>query len=94
MNEIEKKMQHMDVLAEQIIEISHREVESSKDTLRFRHSVQKKLRQSKNELISELMTLISECRKMRLSQAENARLDTAITGLNKKLYEATSLVIL
>jgi hypothetical protein len=40
------------------------------------------------------MTLIAESRKMKLNNAERAQLDTAITGLNKKLYEATSLTIL
>ena len=94
MSEIKKKMQRMNEITEQIIEISIRDAQSSADTLRFRNSAQRKLRQSKNVLISELMTLIAECRKMTLSQTEIANLDTTITKLNKRLYEATSLVIL
>lgn len=84
----------MSVLARQIIEISVQETQSVQENLRYRVSVQKRQRQSKNVLVSELMTLIAESRKMKLNNAERAQLDTAITGLNKKLYEATSLTIL
>jgi len=84
----------MSVLARQIIEISVQETQTVHENLRYRVSVQKRQRQSKNALVSELMTLIAESRKMKLNNAERAQLDTAITGLNKKLYEATSLTIL
>lgn len=84
----------MSVLARQIIEVSVQETQSVHENLRYRVSVQKRQRQSKNALVSELMTLIAESRKMKLNNAERAQLDTAITGLNKKLYEATSLTIL
>lgn len=40
------------------------------------------------------MTLVAECRKMKLNQTDRAKFDTTITKLNEKLYEATSMTIL
>jgi hypothetical protein len=94
MSEIKEKIQRMNELAKQIIEVSIQEAQTSNDNFKYRLAAQKQQRQSKNVLISELMTLIAECRKMNLNQDERAGLDTAITRLNKRLYEATSLVIL
>ena len=84
----------MNVLAKQIIEVSIQLAQPVNENLKYRHSIHRQLSDSKNGFISELMTLIAECRKMSLNQTDKARLDTAINRLNKKLYEATSLTIL
>lgn len=92
---IQDKIEQMNLLTKQIIELSIQDKQSSmEENLRYRDSVQRRQRQLKNALISELMTLIAESRKMNLSQIDRASLDTTITRLNKKLYEATSLIIL
>ncbi|MFY3740905.1 MAG: hypothetical protein HMLIMOIP_001350 [Candidatus Nitrosomirales archaeon] len=84
----------MNVLATQIIEVSIQLAQPVNENLKHHHSIRRQLRDSKNGFISELMTLIAECRKMSLNQNDKASLDTAINRLNKKLYEATSLTIL
>ena len=84
----------MNVLAEQIIEMSTQLAQPGNENLKYRNSVHRQQRDSKNELISELMTLIAECRKMNLNQTDKAKLDATITRLNNDLYEATSLIIL
>ena len=84
----------MNVLAMQIIEVSLQHAQPVNENLKYRVSLQRQQRNSKNEFISELMMLIAECRKMNLSQTDKAKFDTAITRLNEKLYEATSLTIL
>ena len=84
----------MNVLATQIIEISIQLAQPADGNLKYRNSMQRQQRNSKNQFIRELMTLISECRKMNLNQIDKAKFDTAITRLNEKLYEATSLTIL
>lgn len=84
----------MNVLAMQIIKVSTQQPQPVNENLKYRLSIHRQQRDSKNEFISELMTLVAECRKMNLNQTDKAKLDTAITRLNKKLYEATSLTIL
>ncbi len=84
----------MNALARQIIEVSIQLAQPVDENLKYRNSIHRQQRDSKNEFICELMTLIAECRKMNLNQTEKAKLDTAITILNEKLYEATSLIIL
>jgi len=84
----------MNVLAMQIIEVSTQLAQPINENLKYRKSLHRQQRDSKNEFIGELMTLIAECRKMKLNQTDKASLDTAITRLNEKLYEATSLTIL
>jgi len=84
----------MNALATQIIDTSVQETQLANENLKYRVSIQRQQRNSKNALISELMTLIAECRKMNLNHTDKASLDAAITRLNKKLYEGTSLTIL
>jgi len=84
----------MNVLARQIIEVSIQQAQPVNENLKYRRSIHKHQRDSKNEYIGELMTLLAECRKMSLNPTDKASLDAAITKLNKKLYEATSLTIL
>ena len=84
----------MNALATQIIDASVQSAQPTNENRKYRDSIRRKQKHTKNVLISELMTLIAECRKMNLSQNDRASLDTAITRLNKKLYDATSLVIL
>ena len=91
---IEQDIQRMNILATQIIEVSRELAQPGSENLRYRNSVHKRQRDSKSQLISELMQLIAECRKMNLNQTDRAKFDAAITTLNKKLYEATSLTIL
>jgi len=83
----------MNALAGQIVEVSTQQAQPVNENLKYRLSIYKQQRQSKNVLISELMTLVAECRKMNLNQTDKAKLEAAITRLNKKLYEATSLTI-
>ncbi len=83
----------MNVLANQIIEVSIQLAQPIEENLKYGRSIQKKQRQTKNESISELMTLVAESRKMNTSETNKAELDAAINSLNKKLYEATSLTI-
>ncbi len=94
MSTIEEKIQHMDALATQIIDVSVQIAQPTNSNLKYRVSIHKQQKQTKNVLISELMTLIDECRKMNLNQTDKASLDAAITRVNKGLYEATSLTIL
>lgn len=94
MSTIEEKIEHMNALATQIIDVSVQIAQPTTSNLKYRVSIHKQQKQTKNVLISELMALIEECRKMRLSQTDKASLDAAITKLNKSLYEATSLTIL
>ena len=84
----------MNVLARQITEVSIQLAQPVNENLKYRHSIYRQQKDSKNEFIRELMTLIAECRKMNLNQTDKAKLDIAMTRLNKKLYEATSLTIL
>ncbi len=84
----------MNVLASQIIEVSVQLAQPVNENLGYNRSIQKRQRQSKSESISELMTLIAECRKMNTDETNKAALDAAITSLNKRLYAATSLTIL
>ena len=84
----------MNVLATQIIEVSIQLAQPADGNLKYRNSMQRQQRNSKNQFISELMMLIAECRKMNLNQIDKAKFDTAITRLNEKLYEATSMTIL
>lgn len=84
----------MNVLAGQIVEVCIQQAQPVNGNLKYRLSIHKRQRQSKNELISELMTLVAECRKMNLNQTDKAKLDAAVNRVNKKLYAATSLTIL
>ncbi len=84
----------MNVLAKQIIEVSIQLAQPVNENLKYRHSIHRQQRNSKNEFIGELMTLLAECRKMNLNQTDKAKLVATITRLNEKLYEATSLTIL
>jgi hypothetical protein len=77
-----------------IIEISNQATHSPTEDLKHRVSFQKQQKQAKNDLVSELMTLLSESRKMKLNESDSPLLDASLTKLNKKLYEATSLTIL
>jgi len=94
MSTIEEKIHHMNALATQIIDVSVQIAQPTSSNLKYRVSIHKQQKQTKNVLISELMTLIEGCRKMNLNQTDKASLDAAITKLNKGLYEATSLTIL
>lgn len=94
MRKIEEKMQRMNALATQIIDISVQSAQPTNGNLKYRVSIQRQQRYTKNALISELMTLIAECRRMSLNQTDKASLDASITRLNSKLYQATSLTIL
>jgi len=84
----------MNDLAAQIIDVSVQLAQPSDGNLKYRTSIHKQQRNSKNQFIRELMTLVAECRKMKLTNADKAKFDTAITKLNEKLYEATSMTIL
>ncbi len=90
---IEENIERMNALASQIIEVSVHQAQSANENLKYRLSMHKQQRQSKNEFIGKLMTLVAECRNMNLNQADKAKLDTALSKLNRKLYEATSLTI-
>jgi len=84
----------MNALATQIIEVSTQLAQPADGSLKHRNALHKQHRNSKNQFTRELMMLIAECRKMNLSQSDKAKFDTAITKLNEKLYEATSMTIL
>ncbi len=84
----------MNSISMKIIEISNQATHSPTEDLKHRVSFQKQQKQAKNDLVSELMTLLSESRKMKLNESDSALLDASLTKLNKKLYDATSLTIL
>jgi len=84
----------MNSLGTQIIEISTQATQPPTEDLRHRVSFQRQQRKAKNDLVSELMTLLSVSRKMKLNESDSALLDEFRTKLNKKLYKATSLTIL
>ncbi len=94
MSTIEEKIQHMNGLATQIIDASVQIAQPIDENLKSSLSNQKKYRHDKNVFVSELMTVIADCRKMNLNQTDRAKLDTALSKLNRKLYAATSLTIL
>ncbi len=94
MSTIEEKIQHMNGLATQIIDASVQIAQPTNENLKFSLSNQRKYKHDKNVFVSELMTVIADCRKMNLNQTDKAKLDTTITRLNEKLYAATSLTIL
>lgn len=91
---LEENIQQMNDLTGKIIHISNQQVESANANLKYRVSSQRKQINNKNGFVSELMTVIADCRKMKLNQVDKATLDTTITRLNERLYEATSLIIL
>ncbi len=91
--EIEEKMREMHVLATKIVVVSKEIMVSADENDNFRLSAQRKRKHSKNEFISQLMTLIADCRKMNLSEGDRASLDVTVTRLNNELYAATSLTI-
>ncbi len=90
---IEEKIQRMNALTKQIIEMSVQSAQPVTENRKNRASLIRQQKQTKNASISELMSLIAECRKMNLNEADKATLEAAITKLNKKLYDATSLTI-
>jgi len=98
MGKLEENVQRMDVLAGMIIDVSNKvslaQAESINEHPKYRSSNHRKLIHDKNEFVSELMTRIADCRKMKLNQVDKATLDTTIARLNEKLYEATSLTII
>ncbi len=83
----------MNSISMKIIEISNQATHSPTEDLKHRVSFQKQQKQAKNDLVSELMTLLSESRKMKLNESDSPLLDASLTKLNKKLYDATSLTI-
>ncbi len=83
----------MNILAEQIIELCGQMSRTINESPKFRHSVQKRQRDSKNLFVGQLMSLVAECRKMDLNQTDKAKFDSAVSKLNERLYEATSLII-
>jgi len=91
---IDENLQRINDLATQIIEVSVQLAQPTDGNLKYRNSIHKQQRNSKNQFIRELMTLVAECRKMKLNQNDKAKFDKAITRLNEKLYEATSMTIL
>ena len=93
MSTIEEKIQHMNGLATQIIDVSVQIAQPTNENLKFSLSNHRKYKHDKNVFVSELMTIIADCRKMNLNQTDKAKLDTTLTRLNEKLYEATSLTI-
>lgn len=94
MSTIEEKIHHMNALATQIIDVSVQIAQPTNENLKFSLSNHRKHKHDKNVFVSELMTVIADCRKMNLNQTDKAKLDTTITRLNEKLYAATSLTIL
>jgi hypothetical protein len=94
MSTIEEKIEHMDVLATQIIDVSVQIAQPTNENLKFSLSSHRKHKHDKNGFVSELMTVIADCRKMNLNQTDKVKLDTTLTRLNEKLYAATSLTIL
>jgi hypothetical protein len=94
MKKLEENVQRMDVLAGNIIDVSNQQAESANGHLKYRSSNHRRLVHDKNGFVSELMTIITDCRKMNLNQVDKATLDMTITRLNKKLYAATSMTIL
>jgi hypothetical protein len=91
---LEENIRQMNALTGKIIHVSNQQVEFANANLKYRVSSQRKQINDKNGFVSELMTVIADCRKMKLNQADKATLDTTITRLNERLYEATSLIIL
>lgn len=94
MSKLEENVQRMNVLAGKIIDVSNQQAESANGNLRYPLSGHRRLIHDKNGFVSELMTIIADCRKMNLNQTDKAKLDMTITRLNEKLYAATSLTIL
>ena len=91
---IKENIKRMNSLGAQIIEISTQATQPPTEDLRHRVSFQRQQKKAKNDLVGELMTVLSESRKMKLNESDTALLDGSLTKLNKKLYEATSLTIL
>jgi len=94
MSDIKENIKRMNAVGEKIIEISTQATRPSDGDLRHHVAFQRKQKQTKNDLVSELMTLLSESRKMKLNESDSALLKASLTKLNNKLYEATSLTIL
>jgi hypothetical protein len=91
---IKENIKRMNSIGAQIIEISTQATQPPTEDLRHRVAYQRQQKQAKNDLVGELMTLLSQSRKMKLDESDSALLNASITKLNKKLYEATSLTIL